>query len=276
MKALLVLFLIVGCSDPDFEKFSELEGLRIVAIVADTPEIDADAAAPVNVTLTPYISDVSAAGRVFNVTVTGCVDPGVAQGGDVLCNSDSFVYPNANTFDTATLAANNYTGAMDPVTIAIPAPNTLTTGLSTQDRFNGVSYLVYFVFESGGERLIAFKAINMSTRATLNQNPAIQDIRLDGNVLAASPKVKGDLSYTSTVAGAPENYLEMNQDGSTFSNQESYLMSWFVTTDSFVSPARTVEGQVSRFGPKQDTINPTLIGVLRDRRGGTAVQILQP
>jgi hypothetical protein len=58
-----VLLLSAGCSMEDFEEFKQLGGLRIVGVEVDNSEIDGTTSGTVNVTLTPYISDIDAGGR---------------------------------------------------------------------------------------------------------------------------------------------------------------------------------------------------------------------
>ncbi len=275
VRLAIPLLIFSGCSNNNFKKFSELGDLRILAVVADIPEVDGNSTSPVSVTLTPYISDVTAAGRIFNVNVFSCLDPSFSQLGDVGCDNPQVeAYPNGNTFDAGTLAATNFSGAMDAITISIPNPSVLIAGYSNQQKHNGISYLVAFALESGGEELTVIKSISISTRAVLNTNPVIQDILLDGSSIGSGPTTSGELDLTYTAPGSPEAYSEMLSDGSFESRTESYVTTWFYS-DGEVSPARILENQKSFYEAK-NTSPIGLIGVLRDRRGGVDVRILNP
>lgn len=270
-----LLFSICSCSEPDFKKFYELGDLRIIGIEADIPEVDGNSTSDIDVTLTPYISDFTAAGRTFTVTVISCLDPGFTRGAEPQCQTSTIeTYPNGNTFNTSSLSTSNYTGAMDPITITIANPSNLISSFSNQQKFNGVNYLVAFSLTSGSTSLTAVKAIPISTRPTLNSNPEIENILLDSGVLTTSPLVKGSLSMTYTTNGGEEVYNEMLSDGSLIQQTESFLITWFYTKGKVV-PGRIIDGQTSKFNPDSSAAT-TLVGVLRDRRGGTDIKILNP
>ena len=245
----------------------------MVGIVSDIPEIDGTQTGNVNITLTPYISDITAAGRTFNVTVLTCVDSGVTRGSSPDCESPTTqTYPNGNTFSTSGLSATNYTGAMDNITITVSNPASLISSYSTQQKYNGVNFLILFRLQSGEDSLTAIKAIPISERTTRNSNPSIDSITFNGVSISSSPSRGGGLNVNLN-SGA-ETYQVMQADGSLITKTESLLISWFVSKGS-VQPPRIVESQTSTFFPEDDS-NITLIGVVRDRRGGTAVKVIAP
>lgn len=270
---LTVILFVISCGETDFKKFSQLGETRIVAIVADTPEIDGSSTGNVNVTLTPYISDINGAGRVFNVTVVTCLDTGVTRGGSPECeNATTETYPNSNTYDTTNLAASNFTGAMDPITLTISNPASLIADYSNQQRFNGVNYLVAFRFQSGSTTINTIKAIPISERSVRNSNPVITGITYNGGVISSGPTASGALNMS--LSSGSESYDVMQANGTVISKQESLLISWFVSKGK-VQPARIVESQNSTYFPENNSAI-TLIGVARDRRGGSAVTVLNP
>jgi hypothetical protein len=270
---IMTLSLCTSCDNADFVEFSELGGLRIVGVEASTPEIDGTSTATESVTLTPFISDIDAAGRVFSVTVTSCIDPTFSQTGTLGCsNPTSESYPNGNSFDTNTLAASSFTGAMDPITININNPASLISQYPSQLQFNGVPLFVFFTISSGNESLSFVKEILITNRGQLNQNPEIEDIVFNGSSLASGPSQSGELNVTFTDTGGPQSFLEISSDGSTIDKTESFLISWFTSTGQVV-PGRVLLGDSSELTTIDAAV---IICVVRDRRGGTDVRILTP
>jgi hypothetical protein len=267
-----VLLLSAGCSMEDFEEFKQLGGLRIVGVEVDNSEIDGTTSGTVNVTLTPYISDIDAGGRTFSVSVVSCLDATFAQTGQLGCKPNTETYPNSNSFDTSTLSASSYTGAMDSITISINDPASLIENFSEQLRFNGVPYYVFFTLSSGSESLSFVKQLRITDRGTLNSNPEIDEVRLDGSELTSAPSGSGTLSVTLTASGEPEKYAELTGNGTTQSQTESYLVSWFASPGD-ITLGRVLFGQTSELDTNQSTV---LIAVVRDRRGGTDVVVLSP
>lgn len=270
--SLFILLMFLACNSPDFKEFSELGDLRIMGIVADKPEIDGNSTAEVQVKLTPYLSDIKAAGRKFKVTVVTCLDPGVSQGAAPQCLKPKIaMYPNANTFDTRVLAAANYTGAMDSVTISIANPAGEIAALSKQQKYNGVNYLVIFNLTSGSTSLTAVKAISIAERQVLNSNPEIADIVLDEQDRYADWGF-GKIDVAFTAKGKQERYDEMLADGSINSLSESYFITWFYHKGK-VKPSRVLLAQPATY--QVNTSGDTLVAVVKDRRGGTDVSIMQ-
>ena len=258
--------LTISCGMENFTEFNELGGLRIVGVETSASEIDGTSSATASLTLTPYISDINAGGRAFNVSVVSCLDPSFAQTGELGCDSpNQETYPS---FDTSTLAATSYTGAMTSVTINIVNPAALISDFSEQLRFNGVPYYVLFTITSGSESLSFIKQLKITDRGSLNQNPKISEVLLDGVALTTAPSVSGSLDVEVTSAGAPETYSELTSDGTIQTQTESYLVSWFASPGR-VSPGRVLFGNKSKLETSLPTV---LIAVIRDRRGGTHVK----
>lgn len=266
------MLILSACNVPDFQEFSELGELRMMGIVADKPEIDGTRTDDVQVVLTPYLSDILGAGREFKVSVVSCLDPGLSRGARPRCLKPKLVpYPNNNTFDTRVLAENNYTGAMDAVTITIANPAELIAARAAQSRYNGINYLVIFTLTRGATSLTAVKAISIAGRENLNRNPEIEKIVLDEELASSTLKpIAIDVSFTP--AGQQENYTEMSVDGSIDSLTESYVITWFYRRAS-ITPARILFGQQSKY--QSSPFAHTVVAVVKDRRGGTAVKVKQ-
>lgn len=265
--------LISSCENADFKEFSALGDLRIVGVEASTPEIDGTNTGSVSITLTPFLSDIKAAGRVINVNVVSCLDATFAQTGLLSCTAPTTeAYPNSNTFDTATLAASSYTGPMSSLTITINNPASLISSFSAQLRYNGIPFYVLFTLTSGSDQLNFVKRLKITDRGVLNQNPVIDNVSLGGSPISTAPSSSGSLALTFTASGSPESFQEYTSDGSLVTETESYLISWFSSAGK-VKPARVLTTQTSQL---TTTTQAVLIGVVRDRRGGTDVRVFTP
>ncbi len=275
MISSVLSLLLTSCNRAEFEEFSELGSLRILGVVADSPEVDGTATGTVNISLTPVISDIDGAGRTFAVTVVSCLDTGFVQSSQPSCENPTVeAYPNGGTFNTTGLAASDFTGAMDPITISINNPASLIADFSSTRRFNGVSYFVIFNLQSGSENFTFVKELVITERTPLNQNPVIDSIQFNGSAIATGPSTTGELSMEFTPAGEPETYQEQRSDGVLESITESYLITWFYSSGK-VSPGRILTDQSSTFKPENSTAI-RLVGVVKDRRGGTAFVNLSP
>lgn len=269
---------LTSCGSSDFTRFSELGGLRIVAVQvedqlrAGVAEIDGNSTSPVTMRVTTYISDLNAEGRGFQVTVTGCVDPGVSQGAGFRCLDPQVIaFPNGGTFDTNLLSATRFTGSMTSFDLVINNPAELLSGRSDVQKFNGVNYLLNLTLTSGEESLSVIKSIPITTRILRNRNPEIDEVLLDGNALTSGPTTGGNLNLRLTPNGAAEVYEEMAFDGQITSQIEEYLITWFYS-EGRVRPFRTVETQQPELVLR--TSGPVLLmAVVRDRRGGVAVRV---
>ena len=54
----VILFIASGCTSNDLPIYSHLDSLRVIALIADQPEV----APGTTVTITPYMSDATGAG----------------------------------------------------------------------------------------------------------------------------------------------------------------------------------------------------------------------
>ena len=266
-----IFLFLCACNAPDFNKFSQLGEPRILGIVADKPAIDGTRSDAVQVTLTPYLSDINAGGREFTVMVGSCLDPGLSQGSSPHCLPPNLAtYPNGNTFDTSVLQDRNYTGAMTAITITINNPASLIAGRDKQQQYNGINYLVIFNLTSDDTRLTAVKAITISTQESINTNPEIDKIYPACTNLADYSEM--DISFTT--AGKQQDYREMRADGSFNNLTESYFITWFYLHGK-VKPSRILLNQPSTYIASTESPE-TLVAVVKDRRGGTAVRMVCP
>ncbi len=265
----LALLSFLGCED-DENRFFELGEFRILAVQADTPEIDGTSSTPIAVSLTPIVSDIDAGTRNIDIDILACPDPGLQLGNEPSCDAtlattQSIPYAQISS---ATLGSRK-TGAMPAFTVNVPPG--LLTGQSSQTKFNGLDYLITMKFKAGSETLDTYKRITVSERTTKNTNPNIQNVLLDGNStgsLSNRDKLTIDLASGSN----EENYDYENLDGIQSEKTEVYTTSWFTfkgTTDL----RRTFMDETAIFEINEDEANPFVMAILRDDRGGVAFKL---
>jgi hypothetical protein len=268
-RLLVILFLasslLSACGANTFPVYSELTSLRVLALVADHPEV----AVGDSVTITPWVSDSLGAGRVLTYTASACPDLGVAYGAEPTCVGNPLAQSAGNgTFNL--LASTNYTSAATVLsTLTVPD---ILTGRSAQDRYNGVAYLVtYTVSAADGSQVKSFKRVIVSTRADKATNPTFNSIVANGTNIAAFPSSSVSLSSSYT---ATTSFSVLGSDGSILTESSSAITSWF-TTAGTLHFDRTQLGTVNAFtAPSPLPAHAALIAVLRDGRGGIAVQAL--
>lgn len=273
MKYLLILLACLAVQSCETVKidFFELGSFRVMAIVADQPEVLGTQ--DNTVTITPWISDIDAQGRIITLDILACPDPGIGLGEEPTCDAESPLTQSItyNDFDTNVLVAQNFTGAMPTFDVTIPSG--LLDNVSQQNAFNGIDYVVSLVFDTGAESFNAFKRIKVSTRDSPNNNPEIEAILVNDS--ASAPLIdQAKVRYTLVSGAEPETYPFYNQDGTLQEDTENYLLTWFVYGGD-LSLSRSEIDQEAVFTKDVDINNPFLVGVLRDRRGGLFVLVRQ-
>lgn len=266
---LLTLLLLCACGNDDMKKYSRLEDLRVLAISADTPEINA----PGVVNLTPFLSYTNGGDTTLNISYEACLDPGISFGAKISCDSydDTAKISGSSNFDTSTIgSANFYTGPMSSIPISVPALFFIALAdFDTSIQFNGVDLLVIFTITDQNDRsqtLKMVKRISLTTRASLNSNPTITDMVANNSSITSFPtsEVTLDLSGTSD----PETY-DFQGANTLESLTETMTVSWFSNVGEF-KYSRTDRNEGVRFDPESKT-EGVIVGVYRDNRGGVAV-----
>ena len=272
----LLVFLLISCGDDNFKKYAALGEFRVLAIVADTPEV-ADNGATVN--LTPVVSDVDS-GRTIDVDVVGCIDPGIDLGQVVTCEGSStkqtITYNAGNSVDiNAVLGGTGNTGAITDVDVTLP--NGILTNINAVDQFNGVNYLVIFTFKDNGTGetvLTAFKRIEVSINPGRNTNPVLSNnsIKFGGNAPSIGTD-QTDLTIDITSGAETFNYLDLT-DGQKQGTERTYI-SWFISSGE-ISPNQVYTSEVAVLKPESTApADLIVVAVLRDGRGGVDFQILK-
>ena len=273
---IVVCVTLSGCMDSSLRKYSKLETLRAVALIADSPDI----AAGSTPTLTAWVADPLGGGRALKVRAVGCVDPGIAFGADPSCEGNAtkreivaetaLAWPNSDD-------AADYAGPVTPtVTLSASDTTAILTGRSAIDKFNGVAYIVIYEIWStdGAARVTMFKRIVVSDKSasagqTRNANPTLSDLLGGGASITTFPSAAVELS-AQIGAGSAESYKAMSTDGSLVDRVEQIATSWFIT-DGDVKFFRTTGSDSTLYSPpsaRPTGRNAVLIGVARDGRGG--------
>ncbi len=261
---IISIVLIISCGDDNFKKYAKLDSFRVLAIIADNPEVgDTNE----TVILTPIVSDIENKGRVITVTVVGCIDPGISRGEEISCDGESskqeITYNNNNPVDlNSLLLASYYTGAIPSVSITLPS-NILSTR-DEIDKINGVDYLVLFTFSIDGEEVInTFKRITVSENISKNINPTLGDI---GALELKSNKQNMELEVTSS----PETFIYYSLSEGQKTSTEKFYLSWF-TSNGSISNSQVYIDESSVLQLDESLPEKAIVTVvLRDGRGGVA------
>ena len=274
----LSLFL-TSCGQDDLPVYSQLKGLRVLGLVASSPEALAGGGP---VTITPYVSDIDGGGRSLQYDAEACLNLEVDYGGDPTCEGSStrtvIAQGAAVTIAGNLTSSNGYTGSVDALSVSIPTSSSLSS-FSALQKYNGVPLLVtYKIYASSGEAVRSYRRIYVTTEPSkvLNSNPIFLDILSDGSTLGPSlptSAVKLSADFPNSGANGAEVYSEIESDGGLVNKTESLMVTWFVSAGS-VAATRIVAGDFTRFSPPNEI--PSLgrvivVGVLRDNRGGLAV-----
>lgn len=266
---ILSLLFLFSCDDDPIRFFS-LGDFRILALQADMPEIDGTSSTPIAVQITPFISDVDAAGRTVSAKIHACPDPGIALGNDPVCDiSSSATQTIAYASVSTSTLGSRYTGALPAFTVNVPPG--LLTGQTSTNKYNGVSYLVTIEFTAGGESFSAYKRITVSERSTKNSNPKIKNVLLDG-LTSTSLKNKDKLSISIQPGFAQEDYEFKNDNGGIDTLTEEYRVSWF-SYKGTTSLTRTFLDETTEFELDKGETNPFVVAILRDDRDGIDIQL---
>ena len=266
---LILLILVFSCGNDDMKKYSRLEGLRILAIAADKPEINA----ATTVNITPYLSYTDGGDTTLDITYEACIDPGIAYGAALNCDSYTSLQKisGSTTFNTATIGSGNYyTGEMSSISIAVPAwAFAALSQLDDDLQFNGIDFIVIFNISDQNDstkNLKVIKRISLTSRAVLNTNPSVTDILADGNSLIAFPNSKVTLSLSG--ASDPESYDYQGATGLEVLTEEMAI-SWFSNVGE-MQFSRTDREEGVNFDPK-DKSEGVIVAVYRDNRGGVVI-----
>lgn len=261
----LFLFLLVACGDEKLKKVEVLGEFRILGIIASSPEVAPGGSS----TLRLIVSDINGGGRTISAQVESCVDPGISLGAQVSCDHDSSKVSNSYSIDTASdpdLGSGNlYTGQAN-ATLNITVPGTILNGRTNREKFNGVGYINIFSITLDGRTVKAFKRIIATNRGTLNSNPTLSAITVNGGSISSRPGANDLLGISSS---GSESYQFQNIDG-TFENlTESFELAWYISSGEIVRSQVSASDTV-RIKTASTATSQVIFAVIRDGRGGIA------
>lgn len=262
-----LFILLAGCSSKDLPEYTQLGGLRVLALIANTPEVSPGD----TVTITPVVSDILGAGRTLTYSATGCSDPGIAYGGVPTCVGAMDAVSLAT--GTVTPATPRFTESAPTFSVTIPATALALRGET--EKYNGVPYLVtYTLSASTGERVRAFRRILVSTKTSKNQNPGAFTLTRDGAEMLTLPA--SAVTVTRQIAsGSAETYSYRDANGTLQTLGETLTTTWFVSDGSF-SRYRTDGDEALTFTPPTAipaTHAVVIVLIVRDDRGGSGFKI---
>ena len=301
------LLFLSACSDNTLPKYTVIQGLRVLALVSDAPEINFDGASftPSTVNIMPIVSDLYGSGRTLNYNLEWCLDLGIALGATPTCVGNptrKILVTDQAVSTTATFLAPNYTGSLGANAVDFSAATAPSLAIINQKfsvsssaiQYNGLALIVvYEIYPSGSpaQKISSFKRIIFSSaaKAAKNNNPSGLEIRKDGTEISALPSVESTMeAYLPAVQA--ESYSLMNSDGSLTSKTEALDTTWFLTgpadvdcskkkectTDGLFLMSRTLLGELNTFYVPQVDVPVTrgrvLMAIARDDRGGVVVK----
>jgi hypothetical protein len=270
--------ILVGCNQTDFPKYNALGDLRILTVIADTPEANPGD----TVTFTPVVSDLGGNGRELGYAVQACIDPGVGIGAVPAC-----VNPDPTSLQTGTISisagvSRTYTGPVASFSLTMPDAETLFANRSDADQYNGVAYLVFYsISVPDGPSVNSFLRVFITpgSKTPKNQNPVIASVDLnDVPVSGVIPVPTSSVNFRVTSpASSAETYQVMNTDGSFTTRTEELVTTWFVS-DGLFDFIRTIGDSENSWAPPESrpaNRGIVILVVTRDGRGGAAFQKLE-
>jgi hypothetical protein len=272
----LLLALSVSCSQDKLPKASEISGLRILAVVASSPEVAAGA----TINIQALVSDFSETTSMQQYA-RACIDPGISLGAAASCSGvPGTVELTSGAFQNVTTigSAQNFTGLTDAISITVPSSALMFAGRSNRDQFNGINYVIeYQIRNSRGQSITGIKRIvvvNTALRATLNTNPTITAIQADASTMTNPVAYLGQKPKLSSVVSGTESYQIQNVDSSYTNKTEDLTTSWFIS-DGELQYQRTTATTTTEWKAPESAPSGRkswVIAVVYDGRGGVAVR----
>jgi hypothetical protein len=265
-----IIFFLSSCGMNDFAEQSELGNLKVLALVADTPEINAAA----TVTITPLISYPDGGDTTLNYSWQACPDPGIDFGAELNCDSSSLLtLSDAGTFATSALSSTNYTGDATNISVNIPAGAfTYLATLSSDIQYNGLDYILFLTYTdpTNNSEVSALRRVKLTTKGAseLNTNPSTGNILFDGADLSTYPTVTGDMTVATL---SPSETYQLETSSGLKSFNEDMFISWYASSGEFQFN-RTDIAESNEYSPGNGS--GVFVIVYRDGRGGVATRLV--
>ncbi|MBU6152849.1 MAG: hypothetical protein KGP28_00980 [Bdellovibrionales bacterium] len=293
---MITAVLASGCGSEKMPKYSVLQGLRVIGLLTNPPEVGFDGVStftPASFNLTPVISDLYGAGRGLSYNLYHCIDPGIGLGAIPTCSGNptrvnvavaQIISSPSGSFE----ATVNRTGALAPISITLD-PATLGAGvmtlyaskfqgLSTAQKFNGFSILIFFeLYPTADEskKVTTFKRLIVSgpAKTIKNSNPSALTFLDGGTDLSSTQTLPTTKSSIDAFVdpGDFQIYPVMDSSGNTSSTTEVIETVWFLTgpedvkcskdkdctTDGLFSLSRSRPGELNAFTPPSVSLPST-------------------
>lgn len=253
-----------SCGSDNLPKPEKLGPLRVLGLIASTPEVAATGA---TVNIIPVISDTDGGTRILNYEWKSCLDPGVALGATPTCEGQTAISaPDSNTLNRTSTQLQNYpfTGSATNDSYNVVIPGTLLTAKTAFEKFNGIAVLVTFklMVDGTSESTSAFRRI-LVRDTTLNPTP-LNSKPATPSGITSLPASETDL--TPTLTETSQTYSVLSTTGAVLSRTEKLTVSWF-TTDGEFEFSRTDGASSNKWTPPTSG-SPVGLILLRDDRGG--------
>lgn len=261
--------LVMSCSNQNLPKYNTLDRLRIIALIAQPPEVNPGD----SVTITPLVSDLNET-STLTYAAFACLDLGISMGAKPTCTGNpSTVILSSGAISTLS-PTKLFTGVADAISFAVPNQQTILGSRSPVQQYNGVAYIFEYVLQnSSGEELRAIKRIAVSdtSKTTKNANPLINDFLFNGASVSSTMPLGTTVSASLSFTGTPtESYTRMNSSAELISEAEELITTWFIT-DGKMKSQRTLGLDANEYETPAQTPagrDSYLIGISRDGRGG--------
>ena len=259
----LLPLLFAACGDDPFRKIEELNSFRLLAVVADRPEINPSLNATVN--LSVLVSDPQGNGRALAGNYQACLDPGVAYGADADCSLDPLASSGSiNISGNQLNSANFYTDLTSAISISIdPA---LISGAEGRRLFNGINFLVVFTFIVDGQEHRIFKMLRASNKAgaELSTNPTGSTL----NVAGATQLAPG--TPLQVLADNSKVYPFWPLEGEIQNVPVNLAVAWYTSLGNF-SRAKTSSQETTTWLHSEASSNFLVLAIVRDNWGGVEI-----
>jgi hypothetical protein len=301
----LVALLLASCGD-EWRPVTYVEGLRVLAIIADPPDLVPGEATR----LDALVVDPSGSGRPNTLAWFACdpdpqaLDQPECAKYSTLDDVGELAQGSQLPGGVHVLGVSATSGAKAGGTSYV-APADLFASLTPDDprRQRGVlAMIILFAIaappptsseeldelmqrvQAGEvESILAVKRVRISEDGQRNQNPKIEGVRFGDDLWGASLRPlkihPGETYLLTGVArdGTREHYLQIDVDGNPVEKDERLIFSWFATSGTLGTP-RTVDAEAQQrltmpflFEETPADRRALLYLVLRDGRGGTDV-----
>lgn len=267
----LVLFTLCACGSDNLPKPQKLGPLRVLGLIASSPEINDSTPTPI--TITPIISDTTAAGsRTLTFSWKVCPDPGVAFGLEPTCAASAVLFTNSGTIAATDppLTGAPYSGVTTQFGFTLPT-NLLASRTATEAS-NGIPVLVTYEINGGSETARSFRRITLTSRSLANLNGNVSLSSISG-LVSGTPNTfpSSETDLTPVLGSSPDTYTVISSTGETLTRTENLTISWY-TTDGEFEFSRTDGSRSNKWTPPSSGTPKGLL-ILRDDRGGLSLPL---